>query len=77
MSNEKMDQDVLIAALKDTQQALHQLQNPLDSLALTQLIAFSYKGEAVPEHINNWRGINKNIADTTATLEAEIGRAHV
>jgi hypothetical protein len=70
MSDENLSQDVLIEALKDTQQALHQLQNPLESLALTQLIAFSYKGEAVPGHINTWRGINKNIADTTATLEA-------
>lgn len=42
MSTENTEQAALLAALKDTQQAIGQLQKPLESLALTQLITLAY-----------------------------------
>jgi len=71
MSNEIVDQTTLIAALKETQQAVSQLQNPLETLALTQLIELTYISKKdVIDNLNKWKAILPKINSLSATLES-------
>lgn len=70
MSNEIVDETTLIAALKETQQAVSQLQKPLESLALTQLVGLTYNTEAIAVHMDTWRKLLKEEGEKSAELNA-------
>lgn len=68
MSNEIFDENALIAALKETQQVVSQLQKPLESLALTQLIGLTYKAETIAGHMDTWRTLLGNEMEQSVEL---------
>lgn len=70
MSNEIFDENALIAALKETQQAVSQLQKPLESLALTQLVGLIYSKEEIAGHMDTWRKLLKEEGEKSAELNA-------
>lgn len=68
MSNEIVDQTTLIAALKETQQAVSQLQKPLESLALTQLVGLIYSKKEIAGHMDTWRELLKEEGEKSAEI---------
>jgi hypothetical protein len=72
MSNENPEQTVLLAALKDIQQAIGQLQTPLESLALTQLIPLAYgnnnSNESVAVLKDKYKVHCSNVLNKTADI---------
>ncbi|PKE27569.1 hypothetical protein CWS43_25940 [Rahnella sp. AA] len=70
MSNEIVDETALIAALKETQQAVSQLQKPLESLALTQLVGLTYNKKEIAGHMDTWKKLLKEEGEKSAELNA-------
>lgn len=72
MSNEIVDETTLIAALKETQQAVSQLQKPLESLALTQLVGLIYSKNEIAGHMDTWRKLLKEEGEKSAELNVLV-----